>query len=694
MSSTQASVSAKVSAGIAAPLRRDPPEDDPRIGNVHDRVAAGVTRPVERPRPSGRRGRSETRSRNVTSGSRRPAYRARAARIEARLPLAARPGADVLVGEDRGARLREDGAAAHVVRVEVRQDGEAHGQLEFATGSPTAGAPPPSAPERVDDQDGLRADHEARRSRRPGFVGGSAIAAKTPGATSVHREIASGSAAPKLAGADTENAVESAAAEEARSWPDSKGPYNPGRWLRIRSATGSACAASSTAKRSTCGRATASGTPRSKPTRGSGSGAAETASAARAPSFRSPAGRTSPRRRSSRSSRWRSGSSSRWRSVRKRWKDRGVRLACQTYVEGPVEVVGVLGKEGPRRTAGVRPGVGPRRGVPHWARRALPWLTSGGALLPRRLVFAARELADRLLSSRRASDPTPDRLRRSSSPPSRPTRRSSANLRHSGSPRLPVELVATFASPGEPEGRADAPLSPRQGRQRERVAARTRCARSRSATTSSFRTCAAHGRSGGTLFTLGLPREGGSRADARRRAGQASASTPSGSASTRARRAPPSRSSSRRAARASARSGSNRRSPSRARWRGTTSRAPRTCPASLLDADVALGRRARGRAGPRASSAPNAPGRGDSSGSTRSPPSPASPRRSSSSTETTTGSFRPASRERLAAALPPRSAVWNVAGAGHCHHANEPAATAKKAYARKWEEFFTNFLPA
>jgi ferredoxin len=30
--------------------------------------------------------------------------------------------------------------------------------------------------------------------------------------------------------------------------------------------------------------------------------------------------------------------------VRKRWKGRPVRLACQAYVEGPVEVVGVLGK--------------------------------------------------------------------------------------------------------------------------------------------------------------------------------------------------------------------------------------------------------------------------------------------------------------------------------------------------------------
>lgn len=48
----------------------------------------------------------------------------------------------------------------------------------------------------------------------------------------------------------------------------------------------------------------------------------------------------------------------------------------------------------------------------------------------------------------------------------------------------------------------------------------------------------------------------------------------------------------------------------------------------------------------------------------------------------------------LAAALPPRSAVWNVAGAGHCHHDDEPAATAKLAYARKWREFFGTYLPA
>ena len=50
--------------------------------------------------------------------------------------------------------------------------------------------------------------------------------------------------------------------------------------------------------------------------------------------------------------------------------------------------------------------------------------------------------------------------------------------------------------------------------------------------------------------------------------------------------------------------------------------------------------------------------------------------------------------ERLAAALPPRSAVWNVRGAGHCHHADEPGVVARLAYARKWEEFFRAYLPA
>lgn len=32
--------------------------------------------------------------------------------------------------------------------------------------------------------------------------------------------------------------------------------------------------------------------------------------------------------------------------VRKRWKTKAIRLACQSYVQGPVEAVGVLGRAG------------------------------------------------------------------------------------------------------------------------------------------------------------------------------------------------------------------------------------------------------------------------------------------------------------------------------------------------------------
>ena len=41
--------------------------------------------------------------------------------------------------------------------------------------------------------------------------------------------------------------------------------------------------------------------------------------------------------------------------VRRRWKGRTVRLACQSYVQGPVEAVGVLGRAGKpvRQAAGI-----------------------------------------------------------------------------------------------------------------------------------------------------------------------------------------------------------------------------------------------------------------------------------------------------------------------------------------------------
>jgi pimeloyl-ACP methyl ester carboxylesterase len=57
------------------------------------------------------------------------------------------------------------------------------------------------------------------------------------------------------------------------------------------------------------------------------------------------------------------------------------------------------------------------------------------------------------------------------------------------------------------------------------------------------------------------------------------------------------------------------------------------------------------------------------------------------------GLVPPRFMSRLEAALPPGSAVWRVPGAGHCHHANEPAAVAPGAYERRWEEFFRTNLP-
>ncbi len=57
------------------------------------------------------------------------------------------------------------------------------------------------------------------------------------------------------------------------------------------------------------------------------------------------------------------------------------------------------------------------------------------------------------------------------------------------------------------------------------------------------------------------------------------------------------------------------------------------------------------------------------------------------------GLVPPRFMSRLEAALPPGSAVWRVPGAGHCHHGNEPAAVAREAYERRWEEFFRTYLP-
>jgi hypothetical protein len=50
--------------------------------------------------------------------------------------------------------------------------------------------------------------------------------------------------------------------------------------------------------------------------------------------------------------------------------------------------------------------------------------------------------------------------------------------------------------------------------------------------------------------------------------------------------------------------------------------------------------------------------------------------------------------EQLVHALPEASEVFRVPGAGHCHHANEAAAVARDEYLRRWTDFFGRHLPA
>ncbi len=49
--------------------------------------------------------------------------------------------------------------------------------------------------------------------------------------------------------------------------------------------------------------------------------------------------------------------------------------------------------------------------------------------------------------------------------------------------------------------------------------------------------------------------------------------------------------------------------------------------------------------------------------------------------------------ERLIEALPPGSTVFRAPGAGHCHHPNEAAKVVKDAYLEKWTAFFGRYLP-
>lgn len=46
----------------------------------------------------------------------------------------------------------------------------------------------------------------------------------------------------------------------------------------------------------------------------------------------------------------------------------------------------------------------------------------------------------------------------------------------------------------------------------------------------------------------------------------------------------------------------------------------------------------------------------------------------------------------LESCLPRSTVVWEVGGAGHCHHADEPEAVARDEYERRWREFFGKHL--
>jgi len=49
--------------------------------------------------------------------------------------------------------------------------------------------------------------------------------------------------------------------------------------------------------------------------------------------------------------------------------------------------------------------------------------------------------------------------------------------------------------------------------------------------------------------------------------------------------------------------------------------------------------------------------------------------------------------ERLIEALPPGSEVFRAEGAGHCHHPDEAAKVVREEYERRWQSFFTRHLP-
>ena len=264
------------------------------------------------------------------------------------------------------------------------------------------------------------------------------------------------------------------------------------------------------------------------------------------------------------------------------------------------------------------------------------------------------------------------------------------NLRHRGSARLPVDLAATFASPGEPERRATIVfLHGKGGDASEWEAEALRALKlGYNVLVPDLR---GHGRSGGSIFTLGyLEKEDlALTIEAARngfgldegRLGIHSCSAGSSVALEFAAG----------------------RSGIRAIWLESPFGSPREMAKQYLSRAtrlpgplVALTSRwavARAEAEVR-----NALGVGPGSGGLDAVDPIRSAARVTAPVLLVHGVedrlVPPRLMHELAAALPPRSAIWNVSGAGHCHHDDEPAAMAKLAYARKWQEFFGTYLPA
>jgi pimeloyl-ACP methyl ester carboxylesterase len=320
-------------------------------------------------------------------------------------------------------------------------------------------------------------------------------------------------------------------------------------------------------------------------------------------------------------------------------------------------------------------------------RRLVSLGAAGGALYLGASFLASRRLARRLLSPE-GLGPTLDRHEELDAA----LRQRAAvigEIRHAGSPRLPVELSATFASPGEPNRRPTILFLHGKGGNASEW------------TDDALRALAlgynvflpdlrGHGRSGGTFFTLGyLEKEdlAGSVDAARERFGIDSDRLGIHSCS---------------AGSSVALEFASGRSGIRAIWLESPFAQPREMARHYLSRATRIPRpllalASRWAIARAVSRVAIALGVHDPAGGLAL----LDPVRAVAGVTAAIllvhgqedGLVPPHFTRRLAAALPPRSQVWNVAGAGHCHHGNEPASVARAAYARRWEEFFRTYLP-